>query len=77
MSGRPPALDYLYSLERFGIKFGLENIRTILETLGRPDRAFHTVHIAGKNAWHGVKGVAASLTKATRSSAFGADGRRS
>ena len=49
MSGRPPALDYLYSLERFGIKFGLENIRTIVETLGRPDRAFHSVHIAGTN----------------------------
>ena len=49
MNGRPPALDYLYSLERFGIKFGLENIRTIVETLGRPDRAFHSAHIAGTN----------------------------
>jgi dihydrofolate synthase/folylpolyglutamate synthase len=49
VNGRPPALDYLYSLERFGIKFGLENIRTIVETLGRPDRAFHSAHIAGTN----------------------------
>ena len=23
----------------------------------------HTVHVAGKNAWHGVRGVAASLAK--------------
>ncbi len=49
VSGRPPALDYLFSLERFGIKFGLENIRTIVDALGRPDRAFHSAHIAGTN----------------------------
>ena len=49
MTGRSPALDYLFSLERFGIKFGLENIRTIVKTLGQPDRAFDSVHIAGTN----------------------------
>ena len=49
MTARSPALDYLFSLERFGIKFGLENIRTIVRTLGQPDRAFHSVHIAGTN----------------------------
>ena len=49
MTGRPPALDYLYALERFGIKFGLENIRTIVTALGAPDRAFQSVHIAGTN----------------------------
>jgi len=49
VSGRPLALDYLYSLERFGIKFGLDNIRTIVHALGRPDRAFDSVHIAGTN----------------------------
>lgn len=49
MIGRPPALDYLYSLEKFGIKFGLESIRTIVESLGRPDRHFQSVHIAGTN----------------------------
>lgn len=31
--------------------------------LHSPQVAGHTVHLAGKNAWHGVKGVAASLTK--------------
>jgi dihydrofolate synthase/folylpolyglutamate synthase len=46
---RSPALDYLFSLERFGIKFGLENIRTIVKTLGQPDRAFDSAHIAGTN----------------------------
>ena len=49
VTGRPPALDYLFALEQFGIKFGLENIRTIVDALGQPDRAFHSVHIAGTN----------------------------
>ncbi len=42
-------LEYLFGLERFGIKFGLDNIRTIVEDLGRPDRAFQSVHVAGTN----------------------------
>jgi hypothetical protein len=31
--------------------------------LHSPQVAGHTVHAMGKNAWHGVKGIAASLTK--------------
>jgi dihydrofolate synthase/folylpolyglutamate synthase len=42
-------LDYLFGLEQFGIKFGLENIRTLVAALGHPERAFHSVHIAGTN----------------------------
>jgi dihydrofolate synthase/folylpolyglutamate synthase len=42
-------LQYLFSLERFGIKFGLDNITAIVERLGRPDRAFGSIHIAGTN----------------------------
>jgi dihydrofolate synthase/folylpolyglutamate synthase len=42
-------LSYLFSLEHFGIKFGLENITAIVERLGRPDRAFKSVHVAGTN----------------------------
>jgi dihydrofolate synthase/folylpolyglutamate synthase len=40
---------YLFSLGQFGIKFGLENISTIVAALGHPQRAFHTVHVAGTN----------------------------
>jgi dihydrofolate synthase / folylpolyglutamate synthase len=43
------ALSYLYSLEQFGIKFGLDNIRALLARLGNPDRAFRSIHIAGTN----------------------------
>jgi dihydrofolate synthase/folylpolyglutamate synthase len=42
-------LAYLFSLEQFGIKFGLDNIRTILARLGHPERAFRSAHIAGTN----------------------------
>jgi dihydrofolate synthase/folylpolyglutamate synthase len=42
-------LTYLFSLEQFGIKFGLDNIRALLSSLGDPQRAFRTIHIAGTN----------------------------
>jgi dihydrofolate synthase / folylpolyglutamate synthase len=42
-------LSYLFSLEQFGIKFGLENISALVARLGHPERAFTSVHIAGTN----------------------------
>ena len=42
-------LAWLFALEPFGIKFGLENISTIVARLGHPERAFRSVHIAGTN----------------------------
>jgi dihydrofolate synthase / folylpolyglutamate synthase len=42
-------LSYLFSLEQFGIKFGLDNIRALLARLGDPQRAFRSIHIAGTN----------------------------
>jgi len=43
------SLDYLYSLQTFGIKLGLDNIRVLLHRLDRPDRAFRCVLVAGTN----------------------------
>jgi len=42
-------LSYLFSLEQFGIKFGLENISTLVTRLGHPERAFRSIHVAGTN----------------------------
>ena len=42
-------LDRLSSLETFGIKLGLENISRLCEALGRPERSFTTLHVAGTN----------------------------
>ncbi len=42
-------LTYLFSLEQFGIKFGLDNIFALVARLGHPERAFRTIHVAGTN----------------------------
>ena len=63
-------LDYLFALEQFGIKFGLENIRAIVDSLGHPERAYETVHIAGTNGKGSVAAmVDAALRHARRRSA--------
>jgi dihydrofolate synthase / folylpolyglutamate synthase len=43
------ALEYLFSLEHFGIKFGLANIEAIVDRLGHPERSFRSIHVAGTN----------------------------
>src|SRR5476649_1933656 len=42
-------LDWLFGLEQFGVKLGLNNITTLLDALGHPERAFRSVHVAGTN----------------------------
>ncbi|MEO6238804.1 MAG: folylpolyglutamate synthase/dihydrofolate synthase family protein [Vicinamibacterales bacterium] len=44
-----PAVDFLFSLERFGMKFGLANIATLCTALGNPQHAFPSVIVAGTN----------------------------
>jgi dihydrofolate synthase / folylpolyglutamate synthase len=42
-------LEWLFGLEQFGIKLGLDNITLLLDALGHPERAFTSVHVAGTN----------------------------
>ncbi len=42
-------ISFLYSLERFGILLGLDNITSLLEKLGNPQKSFRVVHVAGSN----------------------------
>jgi len=64
----PSAVRYLLSLGRelaaptqaAAAKFDLENTTVLLERLGRPDRAYPTVHIAGTNG----KGSTAAFVEA-------------
>jgi dihydrofolate synthase/folylpolyglutamate synthase len=56
-------LAYLFGLEQFGIKFGLDNINAILTRLGRPERSFASVHVAGTN---GKGSVTAMIDAALR-----------
>ena len=42
-------LAWLFGLEHFGIKFGLDTISRIVAALGHPERSFASVHVAGTN----------------------------
>jgi dihydrofolate synthase/folylpolyglutamate synthase len=42
-------LKYLFGLEKFGMVFGLDNIRWLLNIIENPHNFFKTVHIAGTN----------------------------
>jgi len=55
------SLDYLYGLQRFGIKLGLENIRTLLERCGHPERGFGIIHVAGTNGKGSVSAALAAI----------------
>ncbi|MBE0500677.1 MAG: bifunctional folylpolyglutamate synthase/dihydrofolate synthase [Desulfuromonadales bacterium] len=48
MTGRE-SLDYLYGLQTFGIKLGLDNIRTLHVRLDSPSSLYKTVLVAGTN----------------------------
>ena len=53
-------LSFLFSLERLGMKFGLENMRTICAALDHPERSFQSVIVAGTNG----KGSVTAMTSA-------------
>ena len=42
-------LAFLFSLERLGMKFGLENITALCAALDNPERAFQSVIVGGTN----------------------------
>lgn len=49
--------SYLYSLEKYGILLGLENINILLSLIGNPEKKFESIHIVGTNG----KGSTASF----------------
>jgi dihydrofolate synthase/folylpolyglutamate synthase len=42
-------IEYLFSLELHGIKLGLDNIRSLLNESGNPQKSYPTIHVAGSN----------------------------
>ncbi len=54
------SLDFLYGLQRFGVKLGLQNIQALLDALEHPERSFDIVHVAGTN---GKGSVCAALAQ--------------
>ena len=57
-------LQYLFGLEQFGIKFGLDNISAIVARLGHPERTFRSVHVAGTNGKGSVTAMVAAALHA-------------
>jgi len=50
-------IEYLFGLQKYGIKFGLTNSALLMERMNEPHRRFRSVHIAGTNG----KGSTASF----------------
>jgi dihydrofolate synthase/folylpolyglutamate synthase len=58
-------LRFLFNLQFFGIKAGLETIRELLTFLGNPERRFPAVHIAGTNGKGSTASMIASILTAS------------
>jgi dihydrofolate synthase/folylpolyglutamate synthase len=62
------ALSWLYSLQRFGIKLGLENIERLLEELSKSDilqaAPWKVIHVAGTNGKGSVCAMIDSICRA-------------
>ncbi|MCP4682960.1 MAG: bifunctional folylpolyglutamate synthase/dihydrofolate synthase, partial [Desulfobacterales bacterium] len=59
------AIEYLYGLQKFGIKFGLSKTSNLLSALGNPHKGKKYVHIAGTNGKGSVSAFIASILKET------------
>lgn len=47
--GYQETIEYLFGLQKHGIKFGLANSSMLLELMGDPHRQFRSLHVAGTN----------------------------
>ncbi len=55
------SINYLYGLQKHGIKLGLDKPEKILSELGNPHRKFLSVHVAGTNGKGSVSAMTASI----------------
>ncbi len=60
-------IDYLYSLQKYGIKLGLDNINKLMQILGNPHNSFRAIHVAGTN---GKGSTAAAIASVLHSGGF-------
>jgi len=56
--------QWMFGLERFGIKLGLDNIKEFLGRLGNPERGFRSVHVTGTNGKGSVCVMVAEILRA-------------
>jgi dihydrofolate synthase/folylpolyglutamate synthase len=58
------AIQFLYRLQRYGIRPGLEVIHGLMEVLGRPHQKFKSVHVGGTNGKGSTCAMLASILRA-------------
>jgi dihydrofolate synthase / folylpolyglutamate synthase len=59
------AIEYLYGLQKHGIKLGLETMRALCDRLGRPEAGFRSLHIGGTNGKGSTAAMAAAVLHAS------------
>ncbi len=62
-NGYQKATDYLYSLDKFGMIFGLKQIESILEAIGNPHQSVPCIHIGGTNGKGSTAAMMASILR--------------
>lgn len=61
----PAAIQYLYELQKHGIKLGLNTMRALLHAIGNPERLLRTLHIGGTNGKGSTAAMAAAMLQAS------------
>ncbi len=56
-------INYLYNLRKYGIKFGLNNISSLMSALDNPHKSFLSIHVAGTNGKGSTSAIIASILK--------------
>ncbi len=64
-SAQQDQIDWLYGLQHFGVKLGLDNIRRLLDVLDHPEAAYPSVSIAGTNGKGSVAAMLHSMLTAS------------
>jgi len=58
-------VEWLYALQHFGIKLGLDNISALLRELDHPESALRCVHVAGTNGKGSVSAMIDAMLEAS------------
>ena len=64
LSDYPAVTEYLYALKAGGVKFGIDRMRRLAETLGHPERCYPVIHVAGTNGKGSVSAMLDAILRA-------------
>ena len=64
MQSYPESIEYLYGLQHYGIKLGLETTEALLDRSGSPHRRYPALHIGGTNGKGATAAMGAAVLQA-------------